>query len=172
METKDIEEIVEQYAQSIQDMYFLAGAKISVETWKNTKDFVRNAITTHRPTPDIQQIATAVKERYAECNGSYTPSELYEEVLKALTTLTNKHQEELEKAREEERERIADKLARLQGWLGTVAGSQTDITISEKPSKDVIEVKALHTAIVMKAKEKVAEIQALTPTKTDKTTEV
>ena len=40
------EEIVEQYAQSIQDMYFLAGAKVSVETWNNTKDIIRNAHTT------------------------------------------------------------------------------------------------------------------------------
>ena len=38
---------IEQYAQSIQDMYFLAGAKISVETWANTKDVIRNALTTH-----------------------------------------------------------------------------------------------------------------------------
>lgn len=47
---KTTEATVEQYAQSIQDMYFLSGAKINVESWKNTKDFIRNALTAHTHT--------------------------------------------------------------------------------------------------------------------------
>lgn len=38
------EAIVEQYAQSIQDTYFITGAKVSIETWNNTKDILRNAL--------------------------------------------------------------------------------------------------------------------------------
>ena len=62
---QEIEEAVEQYAQCIQDMYFLAGAKVSVETWKNTKDFIRNALTTYgnARVEEIIKIAEGMKKQ-------------------------------------------------------------------------------------------------------------
>lgn len=56
----EVEGLVEQCVQSILDMYFLAGARISVETWKNTKDFVRNALTIYG---DAREAAVRKKEK-------------------------------------------------------------------------------------------------------------
>jgi hypothetical protein len=42
-------------------MYFLAGAKVSVETWKNTKDFIRNALTTYSNQRELEGIEKVEK---------------------------------------------------------------------------------------------------------------
>jgi hypothetical protein len=51
-------------------------------------------------------------------------------------------------------------LGKYQGWLGGVMGNETDFTLmQQQPTKEVREAKALHTAIIMKAKEKVHQTQ-------------
>ncbi len=57
-------------------------------------------------------------------------------------------------------EELWHELGKYQGWLGGVMGSEVDSTLMQQPpTKEVREAKALHTAIIMKAKEKVHQTQ-------------
>lgn len=90
---------------------------------------------------------------------------------KCLSQMIDFHHQELQKAREERdtywKERVRKEvdelwhdLGKYQGWLGGVMGNETDFTLmQQQPTKEAREAKALHTAIIMKAKEKVHQTQ-------------
>lgn len=167
MTTKDIEEIVVQYAQSLQDMYFLAGAKVSKESWENTKDIVRNALTTltHHHEAEVER---AREEKQV----STTKEELQEHLQRIGWDFSGRYPNEWIKDHNGERTnyRVCGDCIQVKG-----VSDNTDVCFYFKGAETVMvdeDAVALGTQqcfiLFMNHDLK----KALTPTKTDKQTEV